>query len=74
MEKIKANGFHKWLTPLSNHFYKRLSKLGGDEPYPHLDPYNHYSFVSIHSYSEAEPGLLMRFSSPRLGTAKAPSG
>jgi hypothetical protein len=32
--------------------------LGGDEPYPHLDLYNHESEVSIHSYPEVEPGLV----------------
>ena len=29
--------------------------LDGDEPYPHLHPYNHESEVSIHTYTD--PGL-----------------
>jgi hypothetical protein len=32
--------------------------LGGNEPYPHLHPYNHESEVSIHSSPEAEPGVF----------------
>ena len=38
--------------------------LSGDEPYPPLHPYNRESEVSIHSSSEAEPGLVMIVARP----------
>jgi len=40
--------------------------LSGDEPYPHLHPYNRKSEVSIHSSSEAEPGLVMIVAKPGI--------
>jgi hypothetical protein len=49
MEKIKTNGFHKWLTPYLTISINGYLMLGGDELYPHLDLYNHYGSASIDS-------------------------